>query len=250
MNSRDYLLTVAYANQNVLETSYAQLRRTTVNNPLNVLMFDNCYPMNWIGHGHDLAIRNQFQYYTHGVNIGLYPALEYLISKAPEFCEKLIFYDGDNYPTSPDWHIPMLKLLDDPEIVHVTLMNNVIMREFTERGVKHENILGYNCFVAQQAMTNTTCALKTSFLREIGGFIGGKKYYGGNEIAMWPHYRGRKWVFLADFWENNDKMMGLHDWQYQQYKLLYAHKNMDMTFESYIKTNPERIYDLEKQIFG
>lgn len=220
-----------------------------VTDPLPVMMFDNCYPMNWIGHGHDLSVRKNFQYFTHGVNVGLYKAWEYLLSKIPDDCEKVILYDGDNFPTQPDWHLALLKVLDSPEVVHSTLMNSVILNELKTRDFGREKIEGYRCYVVKQAMTNTVCAFKTSFLREIGGVLGGKKYYGGNEITMWPHYKGRKWVFLEDFWEDKPVMMGLHDWQYQQYKMLYAHKNLDMSFEQYYSSNPERIDNIEKHIW-
>ena len=187
MNYKTYLLTVAYANQKVLAHSYEQLTRTMVTNPLPVLMWDNCYPMNWVGFGPDIADRFGFTYMTEGENIGLYAALDRLLTAVPEDCERVIIYDGDNFPTAPDWHLSLLKVLDDPEVVHSTLMNQTIWDEFKERPHTNEQIQGIEVKVAQQAMTNTVCAFKTSFLREIGGVLGGKKYYGGNEVTMWPY---------------------------------------------------------------
>lgn len=250
MNSKTYLLTVAYANQKVLAKSYEQLTRTMVTNPLPVLMWDNCYPMNWVGFAADIADRHGFKYLTDGENLGLYEALAQMMAQIPDDCEKVIFYDGDNFPTAPDWHLALLKVLDDPEVVHASLMNPTIWEEFKQRPHTNEQINGHEVKVASQAMTNTVCALKVSFLREIGGLLGGKKYYGGNEITMWPYYKGRKLVYLSDFWEDEKTMKGMQDWQYEQYKMLYAHKGLDMSFESYIKTNPERITDIKKHIWG
>lgn len=252
---KSYLLTVAYANEKVLEQSYEQLRRTMVTDPLPVLAFDNCYPLNWIGFMADLCVRRNFQYYTHGENVGLYQAWEYLLAKIPADCEKVILYDGDNFPLSADWHLDLLNVLEQPDIVHATLMNNVIYNEFQQRPhqkhiITHKNGQKVQVFEAKQAMTNTVCAFKTSFLQETGGIIGGKKYYGGNEIAMWKHYNeAKKWVFVP-VWEDKDLMMRQHDWQYQQYKMLYAHNNLDMSFDQYIKTNPEKITNIEKHIWG
>jgi len=251
----NYLLTVAFANQKVLAASYEQLSRTMVTKPLPVLMWDNCYPMNWVGFGADLADKYGFKYLTDGENIGLYDAWAQLLAQVPKDCEKVILYDGDNFPLEPDWHLAMLKVLDEPDIVHATLMNNVIYREFQERPhekrvVAIEKGRNMEVFVAKQAMTNTVCAFKMSFLRETGGIIGGKKYYGGNEIAMWNYYNDdKKWVFLP-LWEDKDRMMSLHDWQYQQYKSLYAHAHLDMDFTTYVKSNPERIEDIKKHIWG
>jgi hypothetical protein len=221
-----------------------------VTNPLPVLMWDNCYPMNWVGFGDDIADKYGFKYHTDGENIGLYAAWNALLSELPDDCEKVILYDGDNFPVTPDWHLALLKALDDPKVVHATLMNDVIYNEFKKRPSTSEEINGIKVYTTHQPMTNTVCAFKTSFLHECGGILGGKRYYGGNEMAMWPYYKGRKWVFLSEFWEDKPKMMALHDWQYQQYKMLYAHDGLDMSFESYVKTNPERITNIEKHIWG
>ena len=246
----NYLLTVAYANQKVLALSYDQLNRTMVTKPLPVLMWDNCYPMNWVGFADDISDKFGFKYLTDGENIGLYAAWNQLLSIIPEDCDKVILYDGDNFPTEPDWHLALLKVLDSPDVVHATLMNQTIYNEFKQRPSDLEIIEGVECLVTKQAMTNTVCAFKKSFLRECGGVLGGKKYYGGNEIVMWPYYKGRKWVFLTKFWEDKGRMMALHDWQYQQYKSLYAHGNLDMSFDAYIKTNPQRIDDINKYLWG
>lgn len=246
----NYLLTVAFANERVLSKSYEQLHRTMVTDPLPVLLWDNCYPLNWMGFGADLADKYGFTYRTTGENVGLYKAFNNLIAEVPKDCENVILYDGDNFPTSPDWHLTVLKVLEDPEVVHVTLMNDTIAREFKERPHDIEYINGVRCFVTKQAMTNTVCGFKMDFLRKTSGLIGGKYYYGGNEIAMWPYYEGKKWVYLADIWEDKPAMMALHDWQYQQYKSLYAHKGLDMSFTDYILSNPERIEDIKKYIWG
>jgi hypothetical protein len=149
----------------------------------------------------------------------------------------------------PNWHLALIETVKSQKYVCATLNNHVSNREINERGFYHSEVNGIRLQVPKQACTNTVCAFDVKFLRENGGIRGGKVYYGGNEIEMWPILE-YKWAFLTDFWDDFNQCKVFHDWQYEQYKLLYAHKGMDMSFETYVKSNPDRIYDLEKTIFG
>lgn len=231
----NYLLTVSFANEKVAMKSYAQLVKTMKPSPCKVLLFDNHYP------GHDArktAEKFGFEYHSAGSNIGQYAAYNYLINELPADTTKILFYDGDHFPLTEGWHLAMLDVLSDPAVAHVSLKNDVTWREFEERPYDRALVFGNRVRVALQPMTNTMCGFTVEFLRLCGGVKGGHVYYGGNEIEMWKYYGGRKWVYLEDY--EVQELKDMHDWQYEQYKLLYAQKGLDMSYEEYLNTNPEK----------
>ncbi len=244
----NYILTVSFANETVTAKSYQRLV-DTIRQPYKVLLWDNHYPLNSPDFLDKLCKTYKFERYTLGINIGLYAAWNCLLAYLPDDVEKVILFDGDNYPIENDWHLALTDVIGGP-VVHSTLMHHVNRRELNERGFTSEVIKGVRVRVTNQPCTNTTCAFSVDFLNQVGGVTGGKTFYGGNELTMWPFYEGKKWVFLEDFTEGKEEMMPLHDWQYYQYKLLYAHKGLEGDFKKYLASNPERIEDLEKQIFG
>ena len=237
------ILTVAFANDRVMNDSYRRLFYTSFD---EVWLWDNHYP------GADakrIANRYHFKYFSLGENIGLYEAHNKMLDVLPHYVDKVIMYDSDNYPMMHDWDVALKEVIGG-DVVHSTLSNPVSNREMEERGYTSKVINGLRCKIPHQVCTNTTCAFSVEFLRECGGLIGGKKYYGGNEIAMKGFYKGKHWVFLEDFFEDSRHLKPYHDWQYEQYKLLYAHRHLNLSYDEYLKTDPERIDDLAKQIFG
>lgn len=245
----NYLLTCSYANEQVAEKSYGQLVKTMVKDPLEVRLWDNKYPLNDPDFMPKMCKKYDFKYISMDNNIGMYAAYNFLINSLPEDAEVAVFYDGDQFPLQENWHLALIEAVKTYGYRCATLNNHISQREMTERGYNAIEIGGLRIQVPHQACTNTVCAFDVKFLRETGGIRGGKHYYGGNEIEMWPQLQHR-WAFLADFWDDFNQCKAMHDWQYEQYKLLYAHKNMDMSFEKYLESKPERIYDLEKTIFG
>ena len=240
------IISVSFANEQVTERSYSRLAETIKANPCRVIVFDNMYPKNSIGFLKNLCMDKGFEYITMGENVGAFEAYNHLIDKADG--ENIILFDGDNYPMHDDWHVALEDVLGG-DVVHSTLMNPVSKREMVERGSTFRIINGHFCKVTHTTVTCTTSAFSVKFLKSCGGLIGGNKYYGGNEIAMQKFYEGKKWVFLEDYTEGTDQIQHLHDWEYQQYKLLYAHKGLKLSFEEYLKTNPEKIENIEKYIW-
>lgn len=248
----NYLLTCSYANELVAEKSYSQLVKTMVKDPLPVWLWDNIYPLNQPMTMQKICSKYNFLYMSMndmGGNVGMYAAYNFMINSLPDDCEVAVFYDGDQFPVQENWHLALIKAVKDYGYRCVTLNNHISQREMIERGFDSVEVGGLRLQIPRQACTNTICAFDVEFLRETGGIRGGKMYYGGNEIEMWPQLQ-YKWAFLTDFWDDFEQCKRLHDWQYEQYKLLYAHKGMDMSFENYLASKPERIYDLEKTIFG
>lgn len=237
------ILTVSYANEQIAFESYSQLVKTMVNDPFEVILFDNHYPLNRKNFIPELCDEFGFKYDSHGENIGAYKAYNYLINKYGQ--GKAILYEGDNFPLNDDWHLAVMSVISN-QIVQSTLINKTSLREMNEFGFDDLEINGIICRKPKQAVTNTIGAINTDYFKAIGGAKGGK-YYGGSEISMWEQLAD-KWVFLTDFEDDREKFT--HDWQYSQYKLLHAHRGLDLSFEEYFKANPERIENLANRIFG
>lgn len=250
------ILTVSYANERVARKSYARLVESMKDDPCEVRLFDNHYPLNRADFIKDLCQEYGFQYnksFAHS-NIGLYPAINSLIGALPKDCKKIIGFDGDNYPMTDNWHKALLDVLDDPTVGTVTLSSEIIAREIAERGFTPAVINGHKCKISHQVLTCTVSGWNVPFLKSTNGITSPHVYYGGNEVDMWRHYKekGMKYVVLDDHWEELKEMKAMQDWQYEEYKLLYAHRGLGMSFEEYLKTNPvQHGYDiLIKQIFG
>ncbi len=226
---------VSYANEKVTEISLRQLYLTAQTG--NIHVWDNHYPLNRHDFVLNLCKELGFDYHSEGENVGMYRAFNELITFTNQ---DIILFDGDCYPSQIGWDKAILEVLMDKNVGTVTLSNRVNVREMNERGYDPLTINGHKVNRPHSACTNTVCGFNIDFLHEIGGLQGTHKYYGGNEILMWPHYSRKSWVYLNDFWEATEAMKPLHDWQYEQYKLLYAHRGLGMSFEDYLKTNPEK----------
>lgn len=246
------ILSCSFANETVTAKSYKALKDTTAINPCEVWIWDNHYPLNNPDFVRNICVENGWKYMHAGENVGLYEAYRRLQFHLKEFADDpktVIFYDGDNNPKVNNWHLALFTVMENENIACATLLNQVNNRELRERGFDFDNVDGVRVLVTKSACTNTVCAFDMPFLNAAGG-LQGKYYYGGNEVNLWPHFKNRKWVFLADFWENKEEIDCLHDWQYTQYKMLYAHKGLDMSFADYLKTNPQKINNIKQYIWG
>lgn len=246
------IISTSYANETVATKSYEALAATVTDTPVWIL--DNRYPLNRKDFAYDLAARLGFKYNSFGINVGCYDAYNWMIDNLPPDVDKLIGYDGDILPVTPNWAKACFDVIDDPTVGTCMLASRINQRELAERGFTAAVINGYNVKISHEVITCNTAAWSVSFLKAINGITAPHKYYGGNEIAMWKMYaeQGKKLVVLDDYWEDIDTMKALQDWQYEEYKLLYAHRGLGMSFEEYLKTNPVRHgYDnLIKEIFG
>lgn len=247
-----YLLTVSYANEQVATRSYMQLVNTMKDDPCKVLLFDNQYPLNPAGYMEGLCKELGFKYYRGFANVGMYQAYATLLAQLPVDCKSAILYDGDHYPITPNWHLAILDVLKDESVLTCNVNNLINRRELHERGFTPVAINGHRCSISKEVITATMGGWNIPVLKSIGGITSPHKYYGGNEVDMWKHYKDHKFVVLDDYSEDKLAMDALHDWQYQEYKLLYAHRGLGISFEEYLKTDPQRHgYDnLIKQIFG
>lgn len=252
----NYILSVSYANEAVAKKCYeqlaAQLQTTRKEYPCEVIIFDNQYPLNDRSFLPHLCGELGFMYQTVHQNIGLYAAYNTLIKRLPLEVESAIFFDGDNLVNTPGWYQACTEVMEDKNVATCIVANTINQRELNERGFTTEIINSHKVKVSKEVICSTVGAFNIPFLRQIGGFSSPNYYYGGNEIAMWRFYVGRKLCVLDEYWEDLDTPKSMQDWQYEEYKLLYAHRGLGMSFEDYLKMEMPQIgrEKLIKEIFG
>lgn len=235
----NYLLTISYHNEKIADVSYDQLVKTMINDKCKVLLLDNNYPLlkdkEYIK---EICKKYGFEYHNVGYNLGLHEGYNYLIKHLPKDCTSFIAYDGDSYPITLDWHIPLLKLHNDPLVVWSSLYNYHSYGEMDQRSYRNEVIQGYNCRVPLAPVVNSICAFKTAWIKAVGGLQEPSKYYGGLEVAMWRLKQPNlKWAFLNDYKEESvPNIFDIQDVVYTQYKVAHAHKGNPLSFAEYLKT--------------
>lgn len=245
------ILSVSFANDTVVYESYSSLVKRMVDLPCEVWVWDNHYPLGSKGFVKDLCSQYAFRYMSLGENVGMYKAYNTMISEAKS--EVVILHDGDHYIQHDNWHLILAQVMQESDVAVCTVNNKIISRELSERGFDAERINGVNVLKPHQVVVCTCAAWRKKFLDSVGGLTGGHKYYGGNEVRMWEHFDVRnKYYVLEEIFDDKDFIEDLADWEYTQYKLLYAHRGLDMSFKDYVHTHPSPIdiNALLKQIFG
>ena len=251
----NYILSVSFANEKVATRSYENLSETSADE--QVIVLDNHYPIhrqngrNWL---RDLCDKLRFRYIDNGYNMGLYDGYNFLLTELPQDCKGVILHDGDHLINEEGWTKAIFDVLEDETVGNCIVSNAINYRELHERGFESAVINGHKVRVTKQVICSTVGGWSMPFLRAIGGITAPNKYYGGNEIHMWDHFRqqGKRMVVLEDFSEELDSMKALQDWQYEEYKLLYAHKGLRTSFADYLKMDPVQHgrEALLKSIFG
>lgn len=245
------ILSVSFANDAVAFKSYSSLNERMVDLPCEVWVWDNHYPLATKGFLKDLCAEYGFRYMSLGENVGMYKAYNTMISQAQN--EVVILHDGDHYIKHDNWHLIMAQVMQDPTVAVCTVNNTIISRELKERGFDAERVSGVNVLKPHQVIVCTCAAWRKKFLDSVGGLTGGHKYYGGNEVKMWEHFDSQNGYYvLEDIFDDKEYIESMADWQYTQYKLLYAHRGLDMSFNDYLHTDPPKldVDALLKQIFG
>lgn len=254
MEAMNYILSVSFANEKVATKSYENLHETSADE--QVIVLDNNYPMrrangrNWLRH---LCERLRFVYIDAGYNMGLYDAYNHLINTLPDKCESVILHDGDHFINQEGWTQAAFAVMKDPTVATCIVSNKINQRELNERGFTASEINGQKVKVSHEVICCSVSAWSVPFLKSVKGITSPNRYYGGNELEMWKYYGAdRKLVVLDDYTEDLDTMKTLQDWQYEEYKLLYAHRGLGMSFDEFLKTNPVRqgADKLLKEIFG
>lgn len=250
----NHILSVSFANETVATKSYENLHETSGHEQVTVL--DNHYPIYrsngryWL---RDLCERLRFIYIDAGYNMGLYDGYNHLINGLPDKCESVILHDGDHFINQEGWSEAAFAVIADPTVATCIVSNRINQRELGERGFTAAEINGQKVKISHDVICCSVSAWNVGFLKSVNGVTSPNKYYGGNELEMWKYYGpNHKLVVMDDYTEDIDTMKALQDWQYEEYKLLYAHRGLGMSFDEFLKSNPVRqgADKLLKEIFG
>lgn len=231
----NYIVSISYHREEIARASYSQLVKTMVTDPCHVILLDNncplCIDKDFLP---NMCSEYGFTYLNAGENLGLHNGYNYAMGYLPDDCERFIIYDGDMFPETEDWHLPLLKIHDDERVIWSGLWNKHTYREMSERPSHKEVIMGYNCTIPHVPVIAMCCAYNKRWIDSVGGFTEPNKWYGGLEIAMWNKMpKGKIIAYLDDYKElecpvNNDDV-------YAQYKWEHAHNGLEMSFEEYLK---------------
>lgn len=242
----NYVLSVCYHSELIAETTYRNLAARMVTDPCKVIVLDNNSPLV----KDKTALKRLcdelgFQYENVGKNLGLHNGYNHLISLLPSDCDRVILFDGDAWPVTTDWHIPLLKVLSNELVVWGSLENDHSYSELRDRSLNNMPaqviIEGYSCKLVGAPVVNSICSFKLSWLKSIGGLNEPNRYYGGIEMYLWTKKDAKyQWVFIDNFREEKHPIP--QEGIYKDYKWEHAHKGLDASFEEFItlRTKPEQ----------
>jgi GT2 family glycosyltransferase len=185
-------------------------------------------------------------YLNPGRNLGLHKGFNWACKEMKMTADDIVIgYDGDSNPISPGWDMALVTALSNPDIAWSSLMNPRSKKELLERGYDEITVGGHlKVWITKNAVVNSVCAWRYSFLQASGGLQEPSEYYGHLESTMWQYLikQKKKWAFTPG-WEENDYKRNQADWQFTHYKWCYAHlKSWTGDFDSYLAAgcpNPE-----------
>lgn len=181
---------------------------------------------------------NNFIYMNPGRNLGLAKGFNYALdnSNIPDNA-MVVGYDPDSYPTKENWLDAMCDVfVADQSIGWISLWHQHSSRQLVSEGAgkQQEMIGGWRVNVVNQAVMNSVCGFRMSWLRKTGGLQEPNEYYGGLEVCMFPKLAQHKmrWVFMSDYFERPELNSPR---AYQVYKWKYAHEHSVKTdFETWV----------------
>lgn len=184
----------------------------------------------------DLCKREGFEYYNAGSNLGMHHGYNYLISKLPKDCKVFVLYDGDSWPVTENWHIPLLAVHNHEAVLWSGLYSPWTYKEFETRSYTPIGLEGYKVRIANTPVIISIAAYNVAWLNSVGGLQEPNKYYGGLECEMFPKLPwGKYLVYLDDYKE--DVIPIEQDAIYRQYKRAHAFESFTGSLEEYMTQN-------------
>lgn len=244
-----YAITLAFAHPKILALSIKAFYETR-NELLPLaghLIVDQHYPL----HRAEILSGLETQRKDHGCrildpgrNLGLHVGFNWALSQInPQPEDIIIGYDGDSLPLSKGWDMALVRAIDSRrtdgqgEVVWATLGNPRTLGDIRARGFDSVTADGYlRLMLTRSSITNSVCAWRYRWLKEVGFLQEPMAFYGHLEATMWGKLRGgKRWAVLPD-WNESDELRDLHDRAYIVYKWMHSHtKEWPGDFESYVR---------------
>lgn len=218
--------------------------------PFRHVVLDQHYPVNKEENRRELrALCAEFgiEVFDAGRNLGLHEGFNWIAQRLDlEDDDVVIAYDLDSCPTSPGWDMALARAIQgDPlgKIVWASLWNLRSRADVMARGFQTRMVDGYiEAVIPKAPVTNSVCAWRYGWLRQVGFLTEPRAFYGHLEAAMWDRLRDKQWAFLPQ-WGESDDLRDLHDREYVVYKWCHSHLNSwPGDFESFLEAgcpNPE-----------
>lgn len=241
-----YAITLAFMNPEIVKTSIEAFHATR--NPELPLaghyVVDQHYPLQREAAKQTLRELPGCTVLDPGRNLGLHEGFNWAMRQLPLKPEDIVIgYDADSLPLSRGWDMALVRAIEarrsdgHGEVVWSSLGNPRTLSDLYARGYDPVTADGYlRLFLTRTAITNSVCAWRYGWLKEVGFLEEPRAFYGHLEAAMWGKLRpGKRWAVLPD-WTESDALREKHDRAYIVYKWRHSHLNdWPGDFESFVK---------------
>lgn len=237
-----YTITLGHVPSRIWELSLAAYKRSkTSPNPYKHFFLNQHYALDHNRNENEnlkICRDNGVEWLDFGKNLGLHDGFNKVVNVLRSHynlqdSDLILGYDPDSNPISMGWDMALETCFIDPSVAWASLYGTWLVNQFKHR---ERYINQIKVHETEQAIMNSICLIKAEFLRHTNGFSEGNKFYGGLEVAMWPHFERlkKKWVFCADYWEDHT-FHHLQDEQYRNYKWFHVHQKWSGDFKSYVE---------------
>lgn len=232
-----WMATMGYVPIEVLQNSLAQVYATRTTEHEHIVV-DHHWPLDTFTHSGAILIGAQrygYKIMRPYQNLGGHGGYNWLLQNIPiEDDDLFITVDGDSCPVARGWDKALVGAMElNPNYAAMSLMidadlftkNWLPMAAFDFHVVRSEH---------GREMMNIT-AWRYSFLKAVGLFTAGGKYYGGLEIPMFDRMKelGLQHGYLADFKEIPSTVYG--DKRYHDWKVAHITGRFPGNFDEYLK---------------
>lgn len=237
------IVTMVYANANILRSAMAAYRRTTADLPPNAthVFVDQCYPLR-----HDevraeilkqvASIPCNTVLLSPGRNMGLHQGFNYAIETQKIADDDIVIgYDADEHPTHEGWLTAMLDVFRaDPDCGWLSIGGPQAIEFMNNNGCNRTKVAGHNVWRPPYPLVNHVTGFRGKAIREVGPFREPFEYYGGIESEMQPAYNraGYYHGYLVDYLQQG--MHHLHDPEYAEWKWKHVRDEFKGDFSAFL----------------
>jgi hypothetical protein len=240
-------VTLCYNKPEIIDLSIRRFHETKHGGlPLVHLMIDQHYPLpdklRVSEQIKKIASDNGCEYMSPGKNLGLHHGLNWALQTYGLAEDDIVIgYDGDSYPCERGWDMALVTaLMADASTVWASLWGVNTSAELNARGFTERMAAQVRVRETHTPAVNSVCAWKGWWIKNAGWFNEPHEFYGGLEIAMWPHIRakGYRWVYLPDWTEDERlKFNPGEDLLYKQWKWDHVMLGKNLDFETWLRNS-------------
>jgi hypothetical protein len=232
---KKWAVILGFANEATANRTLQLVKETRAATDIDWLLVDNHYPDTPSGFWESWAKELGAEYLNPGRNIGLHHGLNFALTAVnADRGDLMLGIDPDTRPLTVGWDDALMRALSIPDVGWASLGNDHSEGEMATRGFTESQESGLRLKTTKQAVVNSLCGFKLSWVKDVGGFQETSEYYGGVECLMFPMCvkAGLRWVWLQDYREGKFDT-DLSDPDYRHYKWAHAHKGWKGDFATW-----------------